>query len=351
MSNEERRTMKALYYLGEKRMELRDIPAPVPGPGDYSIRVVANGVCGSDFEGYMGRTGRRIPPMIMGHEVSGVIASKPEGGRYEIGQRVVIFPKDYCGECEYCRRGMVNVCPNGICMGVMKRNGSMTERLVIGEKYLLPFADTLPFDVAAMTEPLAVAMRSVNKLGDGLIADSKYCVVVGTGTIGLLVISLLKLRGAKNIIVSDASDFRLKVAQRVGADFPVNPTRENFSEAVARITEGAMCGYSVEAVGIAATVGNAIEALRIGGTALWIGNAQKTVEVNMQKIVTTELTIRGNYVYGLEDFAESLKLLEEGKIDVTPIITHHRPLAEGVEVFRQLEDNRDGSMLKVMLES
>jgi 2-desacetyl-2-hydroxyethyl bacteriochlorophyllide A dehydrogenase len=343
--------MKALYFLGEKHMELRDIPAPVPGPGDYRIRVVANGVCGSDFEGYMGRSGRRIPPMIMGHEVSGVITAKPDGGRYEIGQRVVIFPKDYCGECEYCRQDMVNVCPNGICMGVMTRDGSMTEQLVIGEKYLLPFADSLSFADAAMTEPLAVAMRSVNKLGDRLIADSEYCVVVGTGTIGLLVISLLKLRGAKNIIVSDASDFRLKVAQRLGADFPINPMREKFSDAVSRITKGTMCDYSVEAVGITATVGNDIEALKIGGTALWIGNAQKTIEINMQKIVTTELTIRGNYVYGLEDFSSSLKLLEEGKIDVSPIITHYRPLSEGVEVFRQLENNKDGSMLKIILES
>ncbi|HEY9054600.1 MAG TPA: zinc-binding dehydrogenase, partial [Rectinemataceae bacterium] len=314
-------------------MELRDIPAPVPKPGDYTIRVVANGVCGSDFEGYMGRSGRRIPPMIMGHEVSGVIIAKPSGGRYELGQRVVIFPKDYCGVCEYCTRDMVNVCPNGICMGVMTRDGSMTEFLAIGEKYLLPFADSLSFAEAAMTEPLAVAMRSVNKLGDALISGSEYCVVVGTGTIGLLVISLLKLRGARNIIVSDASDFRLEVARRMGADFIINPKRQDFAASIAEITKGAMCDYSVEAVGITATVGNAIEALRIGGTALWIGNAQKTVELNMQKVVTTELTIRGNYVYGLEDFSSSLRLLEEGKIDSRPIITHTRPLAEGVEVF------------------
>ena len=343
--------MKALYFLGEKHMELRDIPAPIPKPGDYTIRVVSNGICGSDFEGYMGRTGRRIPPMIMGHEVSGVITAKPDGGCYGIGQRVVIFPKDYCGECEYCKKDMVNVCPHGICMGVMTRDGSMTEQLVIGEKYLLPFADSLSFSAAATTEPLAVAMRSVNKLGDALIAGAKYCAVVGAGTIGLLVISLLKLRGARNIIVSDASDFRLKTAKIVGADFLINPKRQNFLETIADITKGAMCDYSVEAVGISATVGNAIEALKIGGTALWIGNAQKTVEINMQKVVTTELTIRGNYVYGLKDFSSSLKLLEEGKIDVTPIITHHRPLADGVAVFKELEDNREGEMLKVILES
>ena len=343
--------MKALYFLGEKHMELRDIPTPVPGPEDYTIRVVANGVCGSDFEGYMGRSGRRIPPMIMGHEVSGVITAKPKGGRYEIGQRVVIFPKDYCGECAYCKQDMVNVCPNGICMGVMTRDGSMTERLVIGEKYLLPFADSLSFADAAMTEPLAVAMRSVNKLGDALIEGARYGVVVGTGTIGLLVISLLKLRGAKNLIVCDASDFRLKIAQRLGADFIINPKKQNFADEITKITKSAMCDYSVEAVGISATVGNAIESLKIGGTALWIGNAQKTIEINMQKIVTTELTIRGNYVYGLEDFSSSLKLLEEGKIDASPIITHYRPLTDGVEVFKELEDNRDGSMLKIILES
>lgn len=343
--------MKALVFVGEKQMELKDIPLPVPKTDEYTIKIISTGICGSDFEGYLGKTGRRIPPMIMGHEAAGVIIAKPEGGRYDIGQRVVIFPKDYCGECEYCRMGKVNICPHGITMGVMQRSGSMTELIVISEKYLLPFSNSLPFHIAALTEPLAVALSSVNKLSDALIANAGYGVVIGAGTIGLLVISLLRLRGARNIIVSDVSDFRLKMAEQMGASYVVNPKREDFNAAIARITRGSQCDYSIEAVGTSLTAATSIDALKIFGTALWIGNAQKMVEINMQKIVTNELKIIGNYLYDLKDFTVSLRLLEEGKIDAGSIITDCRPLTDGVAVFKALEQNQDGRIVKVILEN
>lgn len=343
--------MKALYYVGEKTMEIRDIPLPQADSGKYLVRVRSNGICGSDFEGYLGKTGRRLPPMIMGHEASGIIESAPAGGKLAQGTRVVIFPKPFCGECEFCKRGMVNVCPSGICMGVMDHDGSMTEVVAVEEKYLIPFGSTLSFNEAAMTEPLAVAYRSVQKISDREIEEAAYCMVIGAGTIGLLVVALLKLRGAKNVIVSDATDFRLGVAKTMGADHTINSRSVDFLDAVKTITGGKMCDFAVEAVGIAVTAGNSLDCLRIGGSAVWIGNAQKMVEVNMQKIVTTELTIKGNYVYDYQGFVDSLKLLEERKIDISPLMTHAYPLGEGVRAFKDQEDNKDGKMLKVFLES
>ncbi len=342
--------MKALYYLGDKTMELRETKKPVPGKGEYLIQVKANGICGSDFEGYLGKTGRRTPPMIMGHEFSGIIEQAPEGGIYEVGQKVVVFPKPYCGVCEFCQQGMVNVCPEGICMGVLDVPGSMCEYVVIEEKYILPF-EGISFNEAAFTEPLAVAYRSVHKISDEELKKAKYTLIIGAGTIGLMALALLKYRGAKNVIMSDATDFRLDIAQKMGADYTLNPVSEDFNAGIARITEGALCDFAIEAVGIAPTAKNSLEALKIGGTAIWIGNAQKMVEVNMQKIVTSELTIRGNYVYDLEGFADSLRLLSEKKIDVSPLMTDVYPLEEGVKAFKALESNKDGRMLKVILES
>ncbi|MBS1229139.1 MAG: theronine dehydrogenase-like Zn-dependent dehydrogenase [Proteobacteria bacterium] len=343
--------MKSLYYVGEKTMELRDDPKPIPGPGQYLIKVRGNGICGSDFEGYMGKTGRRSAPMIMGHEVSGVVEEAPVGGKLRAGERVVVFPKPFCGVCELCKKGMVNVCTAGICMGVMDHNGSMTEYIAVDEKYLIPFASTLSFNEAAMTEPLAVAYRSVYKIPDQEISDAEYCMVIGAGTIGLLAVALLKLRGAKNVIVCDATNFRLGIARRMCADHTINSREVDFLDAVKQITHGKMCDFSIEAVGIAPTASNSLDCLRIGGTAVWIGNAQKMVEVNMQKIVTTELTIKGNYVYDFAGFCESLKLLEERKIDISPLMTNVYPLSEGVKAFCDLERNSDGKMLKVFLES
>ena len=341
--------MKALYYLGEKSMEIREIPLPEPKDGQYLIKTRSNGICGSDFEGYMGKTGRRLPPMIMGHEVSGIIEEAPQSGKYRKGDNVVIFPKPFCGECEYCKRGMVNVCPAGTCMGVLDQNGSMAEFVAIDEKYLIPFDARLSFDEAAMTEPLAVAYRSVYKLSEEELSRAEHCMVIGAGTIGLLAIALLRLRGAKNIIASDACDYRLEVAKKMGTDFVINPRTSNLLESVRTISGGKMCDFSIEAVGLEATANSSLECLCIGGTVVWIGNAQKMVSVNMQKIVTTELTIKGNYVYDLQDFAESLKLLESKKIDISSIITNVYPLSDGVQAFHDLENNRDGRMLKAIL--
>ena len=343
--------MKSLFYVGERMMEVREIPEPVPKAGQYLIRVRGNGICGSDFEGYMGKTGRRTPPMIMGHEVSGVIEEVPSSGKFRKGERVVVFPKPFCGVCEFCKKGMVNVCPSGICMGVLDVNGSMAEYITVDEKYLIPFSSTLSFNEASMTEPLAVAFRSVQKISDREIAEAEYCMVIGAGTIGLLVVALLKLRGAKNVIVSDATAFRLDIARKMKADHTINSREVDFLESVKQITKGKLCDFAIEAVGIAATAVNSLDCLRIGGTVVWIGNAQKMVEVNMQKIVTTELTIKGNYVYDLDGFSASLKLLEEKRIDISPLMTNVYPLTEGVHAFRDLENNRDGRMLKVFLES
>ncbi len=342
--------MKALYYIGIKTLELREVDLPIPCDGEYLIKVKANGICGSDFEGYLGKTGRRTPPMIMGHEFSGIIDQAPPDGAYAVGQHVVVFPKPYCGVCELCQQGMVNVCPEGICMGVLNADGSMCEYITIEEKYIIPF-DGISFQEAAMTEPLAVAYRSVYKISDEQIKQANHIIVIGAGTIGLLALVLLKYRGARHVIVSDASDSRLEAAKFLGADSSINPRKESFTDVMLKITDGKGCDYSIEAVGIAPTAQNSVECLKIGGTAIWIGNAAKLVDINMQDIVTRELTIRGNYVYDLEGFKESLRLLAQGKIDVKPLITHRYDLTDGINAFKDLENNADGKMLKVILES
>jgi len=342
--------MEALFYTGEKQMELRKIPMPEVKNGNYLVKVISNGICGSDFEGYLGKTGRRTAPMIMGHEFSGVIEKAPENGKYDVGESITVFPKPFCGSCEYCKKGFENVCPNGTCMGVLDNNGSMCEFVEVEEKYILPFSG-IDFDTAAMTEPLAVAYRSVFKISDADIADSEYILVEGAGTIGLLVIAILNYRGAKNIIVSDASDWRLSVAQKMGASFIINPRKDRFIDRVIEITKGKMVDISIEAVGISPTANDSVSCLRIGGTAVWIGNAQKVIEINMQQIVTRELTIKGNYVYSFDEFKKSLVLLESGKIDVSPLMTDRYTLKDGVQAFRDLENNREGKMLKVFIEN
>ncbi len=341
--------MKAVYYLGDDHMAMRDIPVPQPKADEYLVRIDACGVCGSDFEGFLGKTGRRIAPMIMGHECAGTIVEAPAGGMLELGRPVVIFPKFFCGTCPTCLSGKQNLCPNAKFMGVMDFDGAMTEYVCVREEYLVPYYG-VGADVASLAEPAAVAYNGVAKLSDAQIHDAESILLVGAGTIGLLALLWLKYRGAKRVIVSDASDFRLSLARRMGADDTINPmTCGDFEAAIAAMTDGAMCDLSVEAVGISATAQASIDALKLAGTAVWIGNAAKMVSVNMQYVVTKELCIKGNYIYSPEDFRTCVKLLSEQAIRADALITHHLNMSRGVEAFELLKNNKDGTTVKVIL--
>lgn len=339
--------MKALVYTGPGKMELFQWEKPSRKEGEVLLKVRAVGICGSDVEGYLGKTGRRIAPMIMGHEFSGEVLEVGRGSKFRVGDKVVVQPKLYCGSCMYCQMGLSNICPNSEFLGVMSRNGAMAEYVAVGEQYVFKCGDTVTYEEASMVEPLAVAHRAVRKI-DGDLADS-FILVVGAGTIGLLVIQLLRQRGAKNIIASDLSDYRLEKARELGAAYTVNSGQENLRERIAEITSGRMVDYSFEAVGLNDTAVDSIDGLRIGGTAVWIGNAQKMIEINMQKIVTTELTLRGTYIYTDEDYVECIKLIEQRAVDLKSIISVETDLENGPEVFRQLAENEDGRLLKVIL--
>lgn len=340
--------MKAVYYVGDNQMELREIPVPICKAEEYLIKIDACGICGSDFEGYLGKTGRRIAPMIMGHECVGTVAAQPSGGTYDVGTKVAIFPKFFCGKCESCLQGMVNVCPNANFLGVMDYNGAMTEYVCVKEQYLIPYQG-IDADIASLAEPAAVSYSGISKLSDSQINNAKHILVVGAGTIGLMALLWLKYRGAKHVIVSDISDYRLEIAKRMGADDIVNPTGSEFTKAISDLTDGAMCDISVEAVGINSTAQSSLDALKLSGCSVWIGNASKMVTVNMQNIVTKELTIQGNYIYSMDDFKKSLKLLSEKAINAELLITHHMDMSEGVEAFELLKNNQDGKAIKVIL--
>jgi len=330
-------------------MEMRDIPVPVQRADEYLIKIDACGICGSDVEGFLGKTGRRVPPMIMGHECAGTVAAQPpEGGAYAVGTKVAVFPKFFCGKCDTCRRGMVNVCPNANFLGVMDFNGAMTEYICVREQYLIPY-EGIGADIASLAEPAAVSYNGVYKLSDSQIDNAKNILVVGAGTIGLMALLWLKYRGAKRVIVSDVSDYRLGVAKRMGADEIINPAGCDFVKRIADMTNGAMCDIGIEAVGISPTAQSSLDALCLSGCAIWIGNASRMVSVNMQDIVTKELSIKGNYIYSMDDFIRCVKLLADKAIDAEPVITHYMDLSKGVEAFELLRNNRDGKAIKVVL--
>lgn len=338
--------MKALVYLGPEKMELQERDIPVPGEGEVLVRVKIAGICGSDVHGYTGSTGRRIPPMVMGHEFSGEVAGLGSGVKgFAEGDRITVFPAIACGSCEACKSGKHSACKTPKSFGVMKTDGAMTEYVVARADALVRIPDNVSFEVASMAEPLAVGYHALGKIPD---PAGQNVLVVGSGTIGLVLAALLATKGCKNIIVSDLANSRLEVAKQLGATAVINPKEQDFMEEIGKITNGNMIDIGFEAVGNGVTVSQTMDALKGGGTAVWVGNSAKIIEVDMQNIVTRQLTVFGTYGYTREGFEAALALLGNGKVNLDAVISKVVPLADGAEYFHKLA-HAPGDLIKVLL--
>jgi L-iditol 2-dehydrogenase len=209
------RLMKALLLSGYTRLEMTELPMPRPGPGEVLVRVEACGICGSDVHGYDGSSGRRIPPIVMGHEAAGTVAATgAEVANVEEGERVTFDSTVYCGECEYCRRGAMNLCERRQVLGVStpeyRRAGAFAEYVVVPERIVHRVPESVPFTEAAMVEPLAVAVHAV---AISEVAESGTALVMGAGMIGLLVLQALRAAGCSRVYVVDIDDSRLELAK------------------------------------------------------------------------------------------------------------------------------------------
>jgi 2-desacetyl-2-hydroxyethyl bacteriochlorophyllide A dehydrogenase len=327
--------MKALVYYGPKDLRVAEVENVKPKKGEVLIKIKACGICGSDVHGYLGITGRRIAPMVMGHEFSGEVAELGEGLTlgYKVGDRVTVQPVDFCTECDNCKTGFTNVCTDKRFFGVLDVDGAFEEYLCVPEKLLYKLPDNISFSGGALIEALAVAYCGVKKAGN---LEGKNVLVVGGGTIGQLVLSVVKTMNPKNIILSDLSDFRLETAKKLGATAVINPKDKNFVEEVKKALGGELIDVALEAVGIGPTVAQAMSVLKTQGTCVWVGNSAKTVELNMQDVVTKELKIFGTYIYTHEEFGETIDFLAKNDLDLSTLITKEISIEEAPEMFEEL---------------
>jgi L-iditol 2-dehydrogenase len=337
--------MRALVYEGPWQMPLREITAPEPGPDDAIVTVHAVGICGSDVHGFMGTTGRRKPPIVMGHEFSGVVASVGERvADYRPGDRVVVFPLLTCGTCLSCRAGRPNICLNRGGLG-MNLNGAYAEVVRVPQQMLYRLPEGMSWEQGALVEPLAVAMHAVNLTPLSLMDT---LVIIGAGTIGLLTLLCARQRGAGAIIVTDRSPHRLETARHLGADVIVNIDEQDPVAAVQALTGGAGAHAAIEAVGATAAVQQSLAVVRSGGHITWIGNSQPEVTINMQQIVTRELTVAGAYGF-VEEFGQSIEAVRQSRwFDFTQLIELVAPLEDGPRLIHDLA-KAELSAVKVVL--
>ena len=342
--------MKALLYTKPYTFEYAEVADPAIGDDDVLVRVKACGICGSDVAGHTGKTGRRLPPLIMGHEAAGVVERVGRSvADFAPGDRICFDSTVYCNQCSACKQGLFNRCVKRQVLGVsvpeFKRNGAFAEFLAVPHWICAKLPENMSFVQASLLEPASIGTHAANRPP---IARSDTVVVIGAGTIGLFILQAAKLRGARTTIASDLNEFRLGLAKQVGADVCINPGKSNLKEEILKRTEGRGADVVFEAVGFGETFRQAVSVAKTGGHIVAVGNLQKEIEFNLQELVSRELTFTGSYASSGE-FRTCIGLIASGKINVGPLVSEVLPLKEGPMAFKRLLEAKE-NLLKIVLE-
>jgi len=342
--------LKALLYTKPYTFSYTDVPDPVVGDEEVLVRIKACGICGSDVAGHTGKTGRRLPPLIMGHEAAGVVERVGRNvSDFSPGDRICFDSTVYCNQCPACREGRFNRCVKRQVLGVsvpeFKRDGAFAELLAVPHWICAKLPDGVSFVQASLLEPASIGMHAANRAP---ISKGDTVVVVGAGTIGLFILQAAKLRGAGTTIASDPNEFRLGLAKQVGTDICINPAKADLKREVLERTEGRGADVVFEAVGFGETFRQAASVARTGGHVVAVGNLQREVEFNLQELVTRELTFLGSYASSGE-FRTCIDLIASGRINVGPLVSEVLPLREGPAAFKRLLEAQE-NLSKIVLE-
>lgn len=338
--------MKALLLSEYRHLEFTDMTTPQPQAGEVLLRVAACGICGSDVHGYDGSSGRRIPPIVMGHEAAGVVAAVGEGvSGLSVGDRVTLDSTIYCGQCANCVRGDINLCDRrevlGVSCGDYRRAGAFAEFVSVPARIIHKLPASLAFEDAALLEAVAVALHAISL---ATIAPGSTALVVGAGTIGLLLQQALRVAGCSRVYVADPDRTRLTLSQKLGATEVIS---EDVELRVSELTKGIGVDLVAEAVGRTESIATSIDCVRKGGTVILVGNITPEVNIHLQKVVSRQLRLQGSCASAGE-YPRAIELMSNGQIQVKPLITAVAPLAEGPRWFERLYA-REPNLMKVVL--
>ena len=339
--------MKASRFLGNKTFAVADLPTPHAGPGELVLRNQVCGVCGTDVHIYHGEPGSADvnPPVVLGHEYSGEVVEVGEGVTgFAVGDHVTVDPNIYCGHCAYCQNGKKQLCPSMEAIGVT-RDGGFAQYSRIPASQAFKLEPTVPWEAAAMAEPLACCLHGIDLAG--IQVGDKVC-VVGGGAIGLLMVQLAKLSGASQIVLSEPNEKRRQVGLQLGANAALDPTRPDAQEAFAQVLGGG-ANVVIECVGNVPAVKSAFQFAGKGATVLLfsVPKVDATFDLPLFEVYKKELTIKGSFV-NPDTHARAVALINSGKVDFGPIITHRFTLDQLPEaIAMQMSD----ASIKVVVEA
>jgi 2-desacetyl-2-hydroxyethyl bacteriochlorophyllide A dehydrogenase len=337
--------MKAAVWHGGKDVRIEEVPNPEVKSGEVLVRVKSAGICGSDAHAFEGKSKRRVPPLVLGHEFSGVVADIGNGVLdFQGGDRVVVEPIISCGACGPCSNGRTNICLEIRFIG-LHVPGAFAEYIAVPASKCYKLPDSVSFDEAALVEPLSVATHAMNmtptKVGDNLL-------VIGSGVIGLMILQVAIHRVGGNVFVSDLIDYKLDLAKRLGASAVIHSGREDVTKRVRELTNGKGVDVVIEAVGVQDTLRQGLAVVKKGGEVTITGLLQQIMEVDVMKLVTNEITMRGDYTYTSADFKTSLDLIKNDVVHVKPLITHTFPLTDIAKAVGVLTEGKE-EPIKILL--
>lgn len=332
-------TMKSLVYHGPRNVKLETRQIPVPKAGEVLIRTRAVSICGSDLGAYRLHevSDRWAPPIVLGHEFSGDIAALGEGVvGLKVGQRVTANPILYCGDCYYCKRGMINLCGNrhslGTSIGGSATDGALQEYFVMRQEAIIPLDERVSYEQGALLEPLAVCLCAAR---NGSFGEGEKVAVIGAGPIGLMIVKFLKTLGAGTIIVSDILDERLKYAKKYGADAVINACSMSVPDKVLELTGGVGVDRVIIAGGAATVMEDSLRMVRNGGNIVLVALIHQEFRIDPIKIVGRGISIIGSYMFTTEQ-RDVMELIATGQVYVDDMITSKYSLEEAQELFDKL---------------
>ena len=328
--------MKALVYTAPNQVLYRDEPDPLPVAGDVLIRIEAAGICGSDMHAYHGHDPRRVPPMILGHELAGRVVAGPG-----IGKRVTVNPLITCGVCDYCVTGRNNLCANRTMIG-MTRPGGFAELMTIPVASIIDVPQDMAPSKVALTEPAATALHAMNLAARALtrpLSEARV-LVIGGGAVGLLTALLLASYGCRGTELAETNPLRRRSVADTGAARAFDPASSSVRPDSFDLV--------VDAVGARATRNSALAAVKAGGVILHIGLMDWASEIDMRRLTLAEITLIGTYTYSTADLRATVRALHEGVFGDLAWVDV-RSMADGAAAFADLDQGRSASA-KIVLQ-
>jgi len=328
--------VKALVYTSPRRLELQDLDEPTIGPAEALVRIRAVGVCGSDLHGFLGKSKKRIPPLVLGHEFCGEVSNVGERvSEFKPGDAVAVYPLIGCGNCEFCREHRENLCPDRKVYG-LDFHGGLAEYVAAPSHCLFRMPEGMSFVQGSLVEPLANAIHVVEKCGP---VAGRRGVIIGAGPIGLCVLWVARQFGAARLAIADKNRHRLHTAANLAPDLVIDGSLQDPVEAVLDWTQGRGTDFAVDAVGSSECRNHSVRSVAMGGTTVWIGLEEDLCPVDARAVVTREVQIRGTYAYTKADFLRAIDLLQTKTLPHATF-THVAELSEGQRIFDDLATGR-----------